>query len=189
MVVAQFAVDGLIESHSLLPIVPRLPHRSGMAVFRVLVDEFGCGNVNQAHNQLYRDLLTELGMSTDLDDYLDDTLPEVFAYVDLFHWLASRAPDPEYFLGAYAYFESSVLYAFRSLAAAAERLGLKHAQYYTEHLYIDGFHSKQMQQAIRDYDSERGADLAKVWTGIQLTSEISGAALDAAIELSRGGRT
>src|SRR4051812_34362506 len=37
--VAQFAVDGLTESESFLPIVWRLPKKAKMAVFRVLVDE------------------------------------------------------------------------------------------------------------------------------------------------------
>jgi Iron-containing redox enzyme len=187
VVAAQFAVDGLTESQSLLAVVPRLPHRASMAVFRVLIDEFGCGNVDRVHFGLYKELLTELGLPTDLAGYLPGALPEVYAYVDLFYWLAARAPRPDYFVGAYAYFESSVLYAFRCLGAAADRLGLRHARYYSEHLYIDNYHSKQMKTAIRELDAEQGVDYRKVWTGIQLTSQIAGAAMDAAIELSRTG--
>jgi hypothetical protein len=66
-VVREFAVDGLTESLSLLAVVPRLPYRSGMAVFRILIDELGCGNEAQTHSQLYL----------------------------LFHWLANRTPAPE----------------------------------------------------------------------------------------------
>ncbi|MEU2243576.1 iron-containing redox enzyme family protein [Streptomyces sp. NPDC018338] len=181
-VVAQFALDGLTESESLLPVVPRLPYRSGMAVFRVLIDELGCGNDEKAHSQLYRDLLTELGMSTRLDDYLDTTSPECYAYVNMFHWLASRAPSPQYFLGAYAYFETSVLYAFQSYARAARRLGIAHDAYYTEHLYIDTYHSSHMRTAIRALDEP---DLAKIWAGVRLASEIVGAATEAAVARAR----
>ncbi|MDV9189427.1 iron-containing redox enzyme family protein [Streptomyces sp. SR27] len=182
VVVRQFALDGLTESESLLPVVPRLPYRSAMAVFRVLIDELGCGNEEKAHSQLYRDLLTELGMSLDLDDYLDETTPECFAYVNMFHWLASRASSPQYFLGAYAYFETSVLYAFQSFARAARRLGIVHDAYYTEHLYIDSYHSSHMRTAIRALDEP---DLAKIWAGVRLASDIVGTATETAIARAR----
>nr|WP_223182884.1 MULTISPECIES: iron-containing redox enzyme family protein [unclassified Streptomyces] len=181
-VVRQFALDGLTESESLLPVVPRLPYRSGMAVFRVLIDELGCGNEEKAHSQLYRDLLTELGLSLRLDDYLDETTPECFAYVNMFHWLASRASSPQYFLGAYAYFETSVLYSFQSFARAARRLGIVHDAYYTEHLYIDSYHSSHMRTAIRALEEP---DLAKIWAGVRLTSDIVGTATEAAIARAR----
>lgn len=187
-VVEQFAVDGLIESQGLLAVVPRLPYRSGMAVFRVLIDEFGCGNEEQAHSQLYRDLLTELGMSVELENYIDTTVAECLCYVNLFHWLAARAETPEYFLGAYAYFETSVLYAFKSYAQAAKRLGIKQHGYFTEHLYVDQYHSRQMRAAIRAYDQESGADLAKMWAGATLTSAVVAEANEAAIALARTGR-
>ncbi|WP_306326363.1 iron-containing redox enzyme family protein [Streptomyces venezuelae] len=182
VVVRQFALDGLTESESLLPVVPRLPYRSAMAVFRVLIDELGCGNEEKAHSQLYRDLLTELGMSLRLDDYLDETAPECFAYVNMFHWLASRAPSPQYFLGAYAYFETSVLYAFQSFARAARRLGIVHDAYYTEHLYIDEYHSSHMRTAIRALEEP---DLAKIWAGVRLASDIVGTATETAVARAR----
>ncbi|MEE1818558.1 iron-containing redox enzyme family protein [Streptomyces sp. NPDC090082] len=182
LIVREFALDGLTESESLLPVVPRLPYRSAMAVFRVLIDELGCGNEEKAHSQLYRDLLTELGMSLELDDYLDDTSPECYAYVNMFHWLASRAPSPQYFLGAYAYFETSVLYAFQSFARAARRLGIAHDAYYTEHLYIDSYHSNHMRTAIRALDEP---DFAKIWAGVRLASDIVGEATETAIARAR----
>lgn len=186
VVAAEFAVDGLVESQSHIGILRRLPSRSRMAVLRVLIDEFGCGNDDMEHSQLYRCLLTELGMPIDLDYYVERAGDPSFAYVNLFHWLADRAPAPEYFLGAYAYFEASVLYAFKPFAAAAKRLGIVNDKYYTEHLYIDSFHSKQMQTAIRRLGEHREVDLAKVWVGITLTSEIVGEATTAAITKARG---
>jgi hypothetical protein len=181
-VVREFALDGLTESESLLPVVPRLPYRSGMAVFRVLIDELGCGNDDKSHSQLYRNLLRELGMSTDVDDYLDVTGPESYAYVNMFHWLASRAPSPQYFLGAYAYFEASVLYGFQSFARAAQRLGIRQDAYYTEHLYIDSYHSNHMRTAIRSLEDP---DPAKIWAGVRLASLIVGEATEAAVNRAR----
>jgi hypothetical protein len=185
VVVAEFAVDGLVESQSHLPIIPRLPAKSRMAVFRVLIDEFGCGNTEQEHAALYRKLLTELGMPTELEHYITTANDESFAYVNLFHWLAARASAPEYFLGAYAYFESSVLYAFKSFAAASTRLGIRNGQYYTEHLYIDAFHSHQMLESIKALEEERPIDLSKVWTGVELTSTTAAEATEAAVAKAR----
>ena len=185
VVVAEFAVDGLVESQSHLAIIPRLPAKARMAVFRVLVDEFGCGNDEQEHAALYRHLIAELGMPTELEHYVGLADEPSFAYVNLFHWLAARAPVTEYFLGAYAYFESSVLYAYTCYAAAAERLGITNRKYYTEHLYIDTFHSRQMQAAIRALEQDRPVDFAKVWTGVQLTSAVVAEATDNAITKAR----
>ncbi|MFZ3572075.1 iron-containing redox enzyme family protein [Streptomyces sp. BH097] len=180
-VVAQFAVDGLTESESFLPIVWRLPRRAKMAIFRVLVDEFGCGNLDQAHFNIYWELTRELGLSQDERDYLHTTNSETFDYVNMFFWAATRAPRPEYFLGCLCYLECSILYAFTCFADAASRLGLEGARYYTEHLHIDNFHARELHNAIREFDAEADLQPAKVWTGFMLASEILGEATEAAI--------
>ncbi|MBP2329646.1 hypothetical protein JOF56_010031 [Kibdelosporangium banguiense] len=184
-VVADFAVDGLVESQSHLGIIRRLPAKARTTVLRVLIDEFGCGNDDQEHAQLYTRLVTELGMPTELEYYVGVAPEECFAYVNLFHWFADRASAPEYFLGAYAYFESSVLYAFRSYAKASKRLGIVNDKYYTEHLYIDAYHSKQMRGSISALERHRPVDLAKVWTGVELTSTVVAEATKAAIGRAR----
>ncbi len=184
-IVADFAVDGLVESQSHLGIIRRLPAKARTAVLRVLIDEFGCGNDDQEHAQLYTKLVTELGLPADLEHYVRIAPEECFAYVNLFHWFADRAPAAEYFLGGYAYFESAVLYGFRCYAAAVERLGIEHGDYYKEHLYIDTFHSKQMQASLRALEQARPLDLAKVWAGVTLTSEIVAAATVAAAARAR----
>jgi hypothetical protein len=184
-VVADFAVDGLVESQSHLGIIPRLPAKARTAVLRVLIDEFGCGNDDQEHAQLYTKLVTELGMPAELEHYVEVAPEECFAYVNLFHWFAERAPAPEYFLGAYAYFESSVLYAFRCYATASKRLGIVNDRYYTEHLYIDAYHSKQMRGSIGALERHRPIDLAKVWTGVELTGAIVAQATRAAVGRAR----
>jgi hypothetical protein len=184
-VVAAFAVDGLVESQSHLGIIRRLPARARTTVMRVLIDEFGCGSDEQEHAQLYQKLVTELGMPTDLEYYVGLAPDECFAYVNLFHWFADRAPAPEYFLGAYSYFESSVLYAFRCYAAASRRLGIVNDRYYTEHLYIDSFHSKQMRSSIRALERDRPVDLAKVWAGVTMTSAVVSEATEAALGRAR----
>ncbi|MEV8475168.1 iron-containing redox enzyme family protein [Streptomyces sp. NPDC051173] len=184
-VVAEFAPDGLTEAQNFFPAVPRLPLRAQMAVMRVLIDEFGCGNLQQAHSQLYVNLLAELGLPLELDAYLDRTSDETYAFLDVFYWLTQRAPRMEYFLGGLAYLEASIPSAFTVQARACERLGIANGRYYTEHLHIDTFHRKEMQVAIREYEAAHGLDPTRLWVGALLVSELIGTAFEAAVERAR----
>jgi hypothetical protein len=185
LVVREFALDGLTEAQNFFPIIPRLPIRAQMAIMRVLIDEFGCGNLQQAHSQLYRNLLAELGLPLDLSHYLDHTSDETYAFLNVFYWLTQRVPDVEYFLGALAYLEASIPAAFTVQARACERLGIRHGRYYSEHVHIDDFHRKEMQLAIREYEAAHALDPTKLWIGALLLSELIGTAFEAAVRRAR----
>ncbi|MFZ3495380.1 iron-containing redox enzyme family protein [Streptomyces sp. 5.8] len=184
-VVREFALDGLTEAQNFFPAVPRLPIRAQMAVMRVLIDEFGCGNLQQTHSKLYLDLLAELGLPQELESFLDTTADETYAFLNVFYWLTQRAGDVEYFLGALAYLEASIPDAFTVQARACARLGIEQGRYYTEHLHIDTFHMREMQTAIKEYEAARGLDATKLWVGAQLLSGLIGGAFDAAVERAR----
>jgi hypothetical protein len=181
VVVRQFAVDGLTEAQSFLPIIGRLPMRAQMAMVRVLIDEFGCGNDEQTHSRLYMNLLAELDLPVELGAYLEGINDESYAFVNVFHWMTQRASHPEYFLGALAYLENSIPHAFRCFADACRRLGVRKHDYYTEHVHIDGFHAKETRAALRELDAARRLHYAKTWAGIQLGSMLIGQAFDAAV--------
>jgi hypothetical protein len=185
VVVREFALDGLTEAQNFFPIIPRLPIRAQMAVMRVLIDEFGCGNLQQAHSQLYRNLLAELGLPLDLDDYLGYTSDETYAFLNVFYWLTQRVSDVEYFLGALAYLEASIPASFTVQVRACERLGITQGRYYSEHVHIDDFHRKEMQRAIREYEAAHGLDPTKLWIGALLLSELLGTAFEAAVRRAR----
>ncbi|MFE9423865.1 iron-containing redox enzyme family protein [Kitasatospora sp. NPDC006697] len=184
-VVREFALDGLTEAQNFFPAVPRLPIRAQMAVMRVLIDEFGCGNLHQSHSRLYLLLLAELGLPQELEDFLESTSEETYGFLNVFYWLTQRAPEIEYFLGALAYLEASIPDAFTVQARACARLGLAHGTYYTEHLHIDTFHREEMQTAIRELQAARGLDAGKLWAGALLVSDLLGTAFEAAVERVR----
>ena len=184
-VVADYAVDGLTEAQNFFPALPRLPIRAQMAVMRVLIDEFGCGNLQRAHSELYMDLLRELDLPTDLASHLADVSAETLAFVNCFYWLASRAPDVEYFLGALAYLEAYIPTGFACFDAACRRLGIKHGLYYSEHIHIDDFHKQELQIAIREYDRVHGCDYAKLQVGMTLLRRLLGASFEAATDRAR----
>ena len=184
-VVQEFALDGLTEAQNFFPAVPRLPIKAQMAVMRVLIDEFGCGNLRQAHSQLYLELLGELGLPQTLESFVDTTADETYEFLNVFYWLTQRAPAVEYFLGALAYLEASIPDAFTVQARACERLGLAHGRYYTEHLHIDTFHREEMQTAIRELEADRGLDPGKLWIGALLLSDLLGTAFETAVARAR----
>ncbi|MDD9380554.1 iron-containing redox enzyme family protein [Streptomyces sp. ZAF1911] len=184
-VVREFALDGLTEAQNFFPAIPRLPLRAQMAVMRVLIDEFGCGNLQQTHSKLYLDLLAELGLPQELESFVDTTSDETYAFLNVFYWLTQRAAHVEYFLGALAYLEASIPDAFTVQARACARLGIAQSRYYTEHLHIDTFHMREMQTAIKEYEAARGLDATKLWVGAQLLSGLIGGAFDAAVARAR----
>jgi len=181
VVVRQFAVDGLTEAQSFFPIIARLPIHVQMPMMRVFIDEFGCGNYEQTHSRLYMELLSELELPVDLGSYLQGTNDESYAFVNVFYWMTQRASHPEYFLGALAYLENSIPYAFVCFADACKRLGITKHHYYTEHLHIDGYHARETRTALRELDAAAGLDRTKAWVGMQLGSLLIGQAFDAAV--------
>lgn len=183
--VLEFGPDGLTEAQNFFPAIARVPIKAQLALMRVLIDEFGCGNLQQSHSYLYIKLLAELGLPTELDQVLEHTCEPTFAFMNSFYWLAQRAPHVEYFLGALAYLEASIPPAFSLLAEGCLRLGIQNGAYYSEHVHIDAFHMKEMQTAIREHEVVHGLDATKVWIGAKLLSRVLGAAVENAVERAR----
>ncbi|RDD62084.1 iron-containing redox enzyme family protein [Ferruginivarius sediminum] len=182
-IVEQFAVDALTEAKSFLPILGHLPVTAQMPVLRVLIDEFGCGNLSQMHTYLYMKLLDELGMSTELDDYFDITVEEVFAFSNIFHWTTKRAPCPEYFLGGLAWFEAVVPTFFSHYVKACERLGIANHHYFSEHVHIDPYHAHSVLKAIQETARHRDLDYERVWHGTSLLATVTADAFDKVVDV------
>ncbi|BAZ10871.1 hypothetical protein NIES4071_26950 [Calothrix sp. NIES-4071] len=188
IILQEFAVDGLTEAQSFFPIIPRLPITAQMPVLRVLIDEFGCGNLQQAHSKLYQELLIEVGMSTDIQSYLDILNPESYAFLNIFFWLTKRAPNVEYFLGALAYLEDMFPFAIKCFVDACQRLSIVNSKYYTEHIHIDQFHAKDALRALWEVESAVAIDYTKAWEGVQIASLITAQAIEAALKKAKMSR-
>lgn len=180
-IIRQFAIDGLTEAQAFFSIIPRLPPEAQMPVMRIFIDEYGCGNIEQMHTELYRRLLQELKLPTDLNEYLGNVNRESYEFVNIFYWLSRRAPTPEYFLGGLAYFESVVPTAFRCYADACARLGIANGKYFTEHIHIDVYHAREAVRAITELGKQRELAWADVVTGACIVSEITARAFEAAV--------
>jgi hypothetical protein len=185
ILVQEFALDGLTEAQVFYYILPRLSLAAQMPMLRIMIDEFGCGNLKRAHTSLYIQLLRELAMPTELGFYIDRTGPASLAFVNLFFWLTLRAEDPSYFAGGITYLETSIPTFFMCYVQACERLGIQAHHYYSEHRHIDAFHAMEGQRLLRVMQATGELSPHKAWIGMQLTSQITGIAFTEAVQAAR----
>lgn len=185
ILVQEFSVDGLTEAQVFYYVLPRLTLEAQMPMLRIMIDEFGSGNLKRAHTSLYVNLLRELDMPTDVGFYCERIEPACFAFVNLFFWLCIRADDPSYFAGAITYLETSIPVFFECYVQACKRLGIQAHAYYSEHQHIDAFHAIEGQNLLRAMQATRSLDPVKAWRGAQLASTITGEAFEAAVAKAR----
>jgi hypothetical protein len=188
ILVQEFAVDGLTEAQVFYYVLPRLTLEAQMPLLRIMIDEFGSGNLKRAHTSLYVNLLRELHMPTELTFYCDRIEPACFAFVNLFFWLSIRADDPSYFAGAITYLETTIPVFFECYVQACKRLGIAAHAYYSEHQHIDAFHAIEGQHLLRAMQATQSLDPNKAWLGARLASVITGAAFEAAVAKARDSR-
>ncbi|SAI73100.1 Uncharacterised protein [Bordetella ansorpii] len=181
VLVQEFAIDGLTEAQVFYFALPRLPLPAQMPLLRIMIDEFGSGNLKRAHTTLYEDLLRELDMPLDLEHYLDQVEETSFEFVNLFFWLALRADDPSYFAGALTYLETAIPAFFECYAQGCHRLGIGAHAYYTEHQHIDGFHAIEGQRLLKAMSGAGCLHPGKAFLGIKLASLITDAAFQHAV--------
>lgn len=183
--VEHFALDGLTEAQSFMPILPRLPYAAQMPLMRIFIDEFGCGNLQRMHSQLYCHLLEELGASTAVEAYLARGLDPVFEFVNVFHWMTKRSTRVEYFLGALAWFESVVPSYFAPWVTACDRLGILNHAYFSEHIHIDPYHAQSALLACREAARSMPFDYDLAWAGARLVAQITDRAFEAVVAQAR----
>lgn len=185
ILVQEFAVDGLTEAQVFYYALPRLPLEAQMPLLRIMIDEFGSGNIKRAHTTLYVELLRELTMPTELEFYLDQTGPASLEFVNLFFWLTLRADDISYFAGALTYLETTIPVFFGCYAQACSRLGVQAHAYYTEHQHIDGFHAIEGQRLLAAMDVCDVLNADKAFRGALLASHITDKAFEDAVAKAR----
>jgi hypothetical protein len=185
ILVQEFAVDGLTEAQAFYYVLPRLTLEAQMPLLRIMIDEFGSGNLKRAHTSLYVELLRELQMPTELAFYCERIEPDCLAFVNLFFWLSLRADDPSYFAGAITYLETTIPMFFECYVQACKRLDIRAHAYYSEHQHIDAFHAAEGQHLLRAMQATRTLDARKAWLGAQLASGVTGAAFETAVAKAR----
>lgn len=185
ILVQEFALDGLTEAQIFWPIMPRLSLQAQMPMLRMMIDEFGSGNLSRSHTTLYINLLNELDMKTRLEDYIEVNGEDSFKFVNMYYWMILRTDDPSYFAGALTYFETMIPFFFECYTDCTTRLGIREHQYYSEHIHIDEFHAIEGHRVLKAMDQDGSLDPAKAWQGVCLGRHLTMQAFDSAVEKSR----
>ncbi len=185
ILVQEFAVDGLTEAQVFYFILPRLSLEAQMPMLRIMIDEFGSGNLKRAHTTLYQELLRELHMPLDVAHYCSCIDSTSFEFVNLFFWLTLRADDPSYFAGAITYLESSIPSFFDCYVQACHRLDIASHAYYSEHQHIDVFHALEGRRLLRAMSATKTLNVARAWEGIHLASRVASTAFEGAVTKAR----
>ncbi|ARD13260.1 MULTISPECIES: iron-containing redox enzyme family protein [Pseudomonas] len=185
ILVQEFALDGLTEAQVFYHLMPRLSLPAQMPMLRMMIDEFGSGNLKRSHTTLYQDLLRELDMPLDLQFYVEANSSAGFTFPNMFCWLAMRADDPSWFAGVITYFETVVPFFFECYTKLCERLQIQAHTYYSEHVHIDVFHAIEGQRLLKAMDVSGDLDPVKAWRGICMGREITNLAFDLAVEKAR----
>ncbi len=181
ILVQEFALDGLTEAQVFYHLMPRLNLEAQMPMLRMMIDEFGSGNIQRSHTSLYKGLLKELGMPTDLESHIQANAEAGCSFPNMFCWLTMRADDPSYFAGVITYFETVVPFFFSCYTTLCDRLGIKAHTYYSEHVHIDVFHALEGQRLLKAMDNDRKLDYGKAWQGICMGRLITNNAFDQAV--------
>lgn len=185
VLVQEFAVDGLTEAQVFYFILPRLSLEAQMPMLRIMIDEFGSGNLQRAHTTLYQELLRELHMPLDVSHYCGRIDSTSFEFVNLFFWLTLRAEDPSCFAGAITYLESSIPSFFECYVQACHRLDIAAHAYYSEHQHIDAFHALEGRRLLRAMSAGGTLNVASAWQGIHLASRVTSRAFEGAVAKAR----
>ncbi|GLQ30996.1 iron-containing redox enzyme family protein [Litoribrevibacter albus] len=181
ILVQEFALDGLTEAQIFYAIMPRLSLAAQLPMLRILIDEFGSANPAKTHTKLYRKLLEELTMPTEVDYYFDKIESSSYAFVNMFYWLTLRADDPSYFVGALTYLESIIPAVFPCYTEACQRLGIEQHHYYSEHCHIDDFHAKECFRILKAMHQTDTLNVKKAWQGVNLASLVTNQAFEQAV--------
>jgi hypothetical protein len=140
------SLDGLVEASQLSRTLGGVSNDIHAVMTRLLVEEYGGGRLNRKHSTFFTAMLTELGMKTEPEGYLDLVPWEVLAAINHSFLLSERKRFYLRYVGGLLYTEISVPAAFDNYRAAAERLGMSERArgYWELHIREDERHGQWM---------------------------------------------
>jgi hypothetical protein len=140
------SLDGLVEASQLSRMLGGASNEIHAMLTRLIVEEYGGGQLRRKHSSYFAAMLTELGMNTTPEHYFDRVPWQVLASINQSFVLSERKVFYLRYIGGLTYFEICVPSAFRHYQQAAERLGLSVAAggYWALHIREDERHGKWM---------------------------------------------
>ena len=182
----QRSIYHLKEADPTAWVVPRLPGgRAKAALVEVLFDEYGTGDPQRLHHDMFGRGLTACGLSAESGHYAGEAITEVLEQNNAGSMFGLHRRLRGAALGHFAAFEATSSVPSRQLAQGLARLELpaEIQAYYEEHVEADAVHE---QVALRDICGglvAREPDLAEdvlfgAWTCLDLEARTASAILE-----------
>ena len=144
--IAIASLDGLVEASQLSRTLGGVSNEVHCVLTRLLLEEYGGGRIGRKHSTYFTTMLTDLGMQTEPEAYLDLVPWELLAVLNHSFLLTECKRYFLRYIGGLLYGELSVPAAFRNYQAAGERLGLSQEAmaYWNLHIKVDELHGRWM---------------------------------------------
>ena len=145
----QRSVYHLKEADPTAWVVPRIAGRAKAALMEIQFDEYGAGDRDRVHQDLFARGMAASGLCADYGHYVDEARLSVLEQNNVMSLFGLHRRLRGAALGHLAAFEATSSLPSRTLARALRRLGLPDeiAAYYDEHVEADAVHE---QLALRD---------------------------------------
>lgn len=170
----------LKESDPTAWVVPRLPTSTKAALVELQFDEYGCGDPNRLHAELFARGLNACGLSPEYGAYIDDVPIEVLEQNNAMSLFGLHRRLRGAALGHLAAFEMTSSVPSRQIAQGLDRVGLPATMtgYYLEHVEADAVHEQLAARTIcgslvRDDPALRGDIFLGAFTCLDLESRFA----------------
>jgi hypothetical protein len=140
------SLDGLVEASQLSRTLGGVANDVHAMMTRLFLEEYGLGRLERKHSSYFAKMLSELGMNTAPEAYLEVVPWEVLAAINHSFLLSERKRYYLRYVGGLLYTEISVPAAFTAYHLAAQRLGFSEAAmaYWDLHIREDERHGRWM---------------------------------------------
>jgi hypothetical protein len=142
--VAQRSIYQLKEADPHTWAVPRLPLKAKSALLEIQIDEYGGGNPTLMHSELFRGVLTELGLRSDYGGYVDVVPGITLAITNVMSMFGLHRALRGALVGHLAAYEMTSSEPCRRYAKGLRRLGGSDAAcaFYDVHVTADALHEQ-----------------------------------------------
>jgi hypothetical protein len=143
--------------------VPRLPARAKAALVEIQIDEYGGGDPAQMHSELFRVLLTELGLDSEYGAYVDVVPGITLAISNVMSMFGLRRELRGALVGHLAAYEMTSSEPCRRYARGLRRVGGSDAAcaFYDVHVTADALHEQLAAHDLCDGLAEAEPELTE----------------------------
>jgi hypothetical protein len=143
-VLRQRSIYHVREQDAAMWTLPRLDDETKAHLVTIAFDEYGDGDPDRLHAELWRRGMAACGLDTGYAAYVDEALPAVLEQNNLMAMLGLHRRLVPAALGHLAAFEVTSAVPSRRVVRGLERLGMPEplADYYREHMVADAIHEQ-----------------------------------------------